>query len=159
MDQETRNELAATRKGLLHLNGLALVVRTPNDADAAFAAGEWRRQAKLKTKSPLAALAEEWDSLPPAMRSALADKAITYKSGGESEPTTEQVTAQIWTPEGCRVWVWCLARDDQPDLKIEQLTPLVTEENVVQVLADLARATKVEKAFPNSPGRTSSPAG
>ncbi len=159
MDPETRNELAAKTHGLLRLGGLTLAVRTPDDSDAAFLAGEMRRAAKAKIKSPLAALAEEWASLPAAMRDTLAEKAVSLKAGGEVEPTKDQILAQVYDPAVLRSWVWWLARKDRPDLKIEDLAAVITETNVMEVLAELGRATGLEDAAPNSNGRGSSTPG
>lgn len=159
MNAATRNELACKTKGLLRLGGKAFVVRVPTHADYAFLACELRRLAKLKVRSPLAALAEEFDTLPPAMRTLAMDRAMAMKAGGDSEPTDEQVKAQYYTPELCRAWIWWLARDDQPALALEDMTVLVTAENVIGVLAELAQATGEARAFPNSPGQTSSTSG
>lgn len=159
MTSETRNELAATAKGLLRLGDKTLVVRTPTDADSAFFMAEFRRLAKLKCRSPLAALADEWASLPPEMKAMAMREAVGQKAGGDSEPTVQQIGAQFYEPEGCRVVVWWLARDDHPDLQLADLEKLITQDTVIAVLADLARATGVDRAFPNSDGRTSSPPG
>ena len=159
MDREARDESAAVRKGLLHLGDKTLVVRSPGDADFAFLAGELRRLAKLKCKSPLAALAEEFASLPAEMKALAMKEAVALKSGGEVEPTQDQIAAQIYDPEGCRVWVWWLAREDQPGLTLAGVSELINAANVVEVLAELARATGLKRAFPNSSGPTSSSAG
>ncbi len=156
MNRETRDQLAATQVGLLHLNGRTLAVRSPGPKHWAAMASESYRLARKKCRSPLTALAEEWDSLPASMRDMAMSKAITMKAGGEVEPTAEQVAAQIHTPEGCRAWVWILAREEQPALTFEEVAPLVTEENVMEVLAGLAAATGADRLLKNSPGPTSS---
>jgi hypothetical protein len=104
-------------------------------------------------------LAAEWEKLPLTMQQAAMAAAVSQGSGGNPEPTQEQIQAQVYEPEAVRLWVWWLARDDQPALKLEELAAVITDKNVVQILADLARATKLDRAFPNSPGLTSSAPG
>lgn len=155
MNQETRTEVAAKTHGLLHIRDKTYAVRVPGAAEWSALAGELRRLAKRKARSPLAALAEEFDNLPAAMRGLAMEKAIGLKSGGEVEPTTEQIGSQIWEPEGCRAWVWILIRREHPDVTFAEIEGLIDASNVVDVLAELATATGQGQAFPNSNGQTS----
>ena len=159
MDQETANELVAGGSGLLQLGDRTFVVSPPTDADMATLAGELRRLAKLKAVSPLAAVMEEFDRLPPAMREMAVKAAVGQGGKAQAEPTSDQMAAQLYDAEGIRFWVWWLARKEQPALTLKDLEPLVTPANVLEVLVRLQMATKLERLDPLSPGQPSLKAG
>lgn len=159
MDQTTANELVAGGQGTLKLGERLFFVSAPSDADMATLTGELRRRAKSKAVNPLAAVAEEYESLPPALREAAVKAAVAQGKKEHVEPTTDQIAAQIYDPESLRFWVWWLARKHDATLTLESFTPLITDANVLEVLMLLGEATKVNRIGPNSNGRTSSPTG
>lgn len=145
MDQQTRNELAAGGTGLLDLGGRTFVVSPPTDSDFATLAGELRRLAKRRVRSPLAAVAEELAALPAEYRRMALEAASAIAAAGPVEPTQDQVGAMLYEPEGCRFWLWQLARRNHPGLTLEELKGVVTADNVTEVLAGLSSATKVDR--------------
>ncbi len=159
MDRKTANEMVAGGCGLLVLGDRTFVVSPPTDHDMATLAKELRRLAKLRMKSPLESVQEDFAKLDPAVRALAVESAVKIGGKAQAEPTTEFVAAQMYEPEACRFWCWWLARKHDHSLTLKDFEPLVTEANVYEVLLKLRDATDVSKLDPNSTGRTCSKAG
>ena len=69
-----------------------------------------------------------------------------HRLTGRRRPTPEQQSQQLYNPAGCCYLVWLSARKHHPRLCLEDIEPLVTDANVVQILADVSRATQAVTA-------------
>ncbi len=151
MDQ-AKNEQADGAPGTVTLGGRSFLVASPTPADKTTIFKQFHKMAKAKLRSPMAVVREEWEGLTAEQREMLVAVAMKQQVGdkGEKEPTQDHVNAQIYTPEGCAFQLWVLAGKFDPTLKLEDVSPLITEDNVINVLADLAEAFKPK----NSTGPT-----
>jgi hypothetical protein len=151
VDYDDANEQATGAPGPLTLGGRTFLVTAPSDET--FAA--LRIYLKQRLRSPLAVIAEELDSLPPKYRQQFIDAAVKTKAGGGADLTSAYVEEQLLQPHGCAYLVWLLARPNTPGLTLEEVTPLVTPDNVTAVLSDLYAASGME-TLGKDPGRSGS---
>lgn len=111
------------------------------------------RLAKAKRKSALESLTECYEKLPPIMQQQALQFAV--QSCGDKEPTAAQIIAMVNTLDGIRYNFWLAARTDHPDLTIDAVKELVTEDNQWQVageLLDLNNMTPVDPFVNGSNG-------
>ena len=142
MSVSTNPEKPNGTEFFLTIGDTRFVVSQPTDDDAVTLANELRRQAQAKVKSPLAAISESLQGLPAAVQEKAIEKAVALTAGGKVQPTQDQIAAQIYEPEGCRFWLWLLARKNKPDLSLEDLKSVITAENAGDVLTRLTIATR-----------------
>lgn len=150
------NELVTGAPGTIKLGDRTVLVAQPSDADFITLRKELRRQFVERRKSPLQSIVADVALLPPHLQTNVIREAVGLQNNGGEEPTGEQVMEGLYQPEGCRFWVWYLARKCDPTLKLEDLSPLIDEHNVDEVLAALLEAAGLKDSQKNSAGRTGS---
>ncbi len=82
--------------------------------------------------------------LPEETRRALAEEAARKALAGGGEVPGEVYTDLLLAAPGCRFLAWVLLRDHQPNLTLESLTPLITDENAPVVFMQLQRESGME---------------
>jgi hypothetical protein len=137
MLSDQANELAAGAPGVLPLGGTDYLVAPATDKTGILV----RNWVKGRLKTPVQAVAEAVKHLPPAVRAEAMRAAVAQQAGG-SEVTEEAAREILLSLDGCRFLAWThLKPPTNPGLTREQLDALITEDNYLDVFADLDRAT------------------
>lgn len=157
MDLRQANDLATGAPGTITLGEQVFLVAQPTDADFVTLRRHLRELFLQRARTPLKAIMEDLKGLPPGVQQEVLKAAVAQQAGGGSEPTSEALQQLLFEPDGCRFWVWLLARKHQPLLKLEELLPLITPETVDDTLAQLLRASGFKDMDPNVSGRPGSP--
>lgn len=140
MDYEQANEAVTGAPGPLALGGSTYLVSPPTDQDFTTL----RVYLRERLANPLQAIAADLDTIPPQYREAAIKAAVELKAGGGVGVTAAHVEQELMKPDGCAFWAWLLIRKNHPSARLEDIKPLVTKDNVVDVLAGLYRATGME---------------
>lgn len=138
-------ESVAGAPGTLRLNGRTFLVGQATHADLMAV----RRRLKKAIKPPLemyGRLASDphFELLPEDVRRELAREAAQLTMRGEVALSAEMAMELLTEPEHCRFLAWVLLRKCHPDLRLDELTPLVTEDNAAAVCVELARESGLE---------------
>lgn len=151
------SEQLAKLPAVLKIGERELVILKPTprafiDVDA------WMTErAKAHCVSPLDYVVKQHMHLPPAAFAVAVSEAIKLGSGGGAKPTREAVWVEYSTLEGVRFQAWYHARAAHPDLKLEELTPLITPDNFPIVGDELDKALKLAALDPNAPAPATGP--
>jgi hypothetical protein len=156
MDINKANEAVSGGPGVLELGGTTYLVGQPDDRTFRTLLAHLRS----KIKTPLTAVAEELAAMPPEMRalvqSGAISEAVKIKAGGGVELTQSYVQEELMKPAGAAFLAWLLIRKEQPDAKLAEIEPHVTDDNVVEVLAKLMTASGLEAVIAGKVGVTGS---
>ncbi len=82
--------------------------------------------------------------LPEATQQSLAEEAARKAINGNGDVPPEVYTDLLMQAPGCRFLAWVLLRDAQPNLTLEQLDPLITEDTAPVVFLQLQRESGME---------------
>src|SRR4051812_47024632 len=95
---------------------------------------------KKRLQSPLLAVADDFDKLPPLMQEKVIKAAVELKTAGGAMPNGESYRQQLMTPAGCAFLAWVMVRKEHPTVTLEALRKDITDDNYVDVLAGLTEA-------------------
>lgn len=111
---------------------------------------------KRRLKSPLLALAEDFDKLPPLMQEKAIRAAVECKTAGGTTPSGEAYREQLMSPAGAAFLAWLMIRHEHGTVKLEDLAKDITESNAIDVVAQLGEAAGLGKTIGrngSSPGK------
>lgn len=141
--------------GTITIGVHTFIVDPPTDKDL----GTLLKFLKSRIKSPLQRVVDDpgFKQLTgPDRRAAI--RAATAATASQSGMDRGGATEALQTVEGCRFLAWLVCRKNSPDLTIEALAVLITEENYLSVFVDLDEATGMGQ-LGNSAGRPGSTKG
>ena len=140
---------AVGASGTLPLGKLGLlIVASPTPEDEILIRMEFRRQCLPLLRSPLQQIADDVKGLPAELASIAVRAAVELQSGhsGRGEPSEEMIFSRLYTPDGAAFRVWALARHAHQDLTLTAVRAEITEETVIETLANLWRAFQPKDA-------------
>ncbi len=142
MDEKNTSENIAAAPGTITLGERTFLVDQHSHADG-MAIRKWL---KKHVTPPLQMYAElvsdpHFKQLPEHVRDELAREAGQLKMRGETPLTEGMIENMLMEPKHCRFFAWITLRKRHPDLQLEELTPLITEENAAVVCGDLLLAS------------------
>ena len=136
---------ATAAAGTIQLGERLLIVKAPTPEDEMLIEQEFRRQCRPLLKSPLQRIAEDAKDLPPALAELAIRAAVELQAGsrdGLGEPSEDMVLGRVYSADGCAFRIWVLARHAHPELKLSDVRAVVTDENVIEMLARLWQAMR-----------------
>ncbi len=144
-DRGTVQEATSGAPGTITLGGQEWLVAQATDSDLMAV----RKRLMKEAKDPLGMYAEllkhpHWRTLPKKVRDEIAKEAGQKAAAKEKVLTPEMATNLLMEPDGCRFFAWVLLRKMHPDLRLEQLTEWITEDNAPDVFAKLSRESGMD---------------
>jgi hypothetical protein len=155
IEQAVANDLASGAPGTLELEGKTYLVAQPTKSDWIALKKHLAKIREKEQKSYLARIVEEVKGLDPEVQKVAIQAAVQVRKD-DKEISSDALSSMILEPEGMRFWVWKLARKHHPELTLECVSKLITEENVNDVAAEMLGATSMRDVDPNSSGGTGS---
>lgn len=149
----TPSENVVGAPGVITLGGKDYAVAAATDRTLLLV----RRWVQSRLRSPIAAVAAELDSLPPAHRTAALQAAASVQASG-SIVTDEAAMEHLMSVDGVRWLAWQhMMPPVNPDLTRAALDALVTEDNLLDTFLALDAATgmsELVERVKNPAGRT-----
>lgn len=102
---------------------------------------------KKRLKSPLLAIADDFDKLPPLMQEKAIRAAVEAKTAGGVAPSGEAYREQLLSPAGAAFLAWLSIRHEHQTVKLEDLAKDITADNAVEIVAELAEAAGLGKGI------------
>ncbi len=140
MDPKTTPENATAAPGSIELGGRTFLVAQHTPADVMAL----RKRLKKHVKDPLSMYADlvsdpKFRRLPKKVRDTLAEEAGRLRMQGDVSLTADMAEDMLQEPRHCAFLAWLLIRKLHPDVTLEALADLITDDNAAAVYADLAR--------------------
>jgi hypothetical protein len=132
-----KNDAATAGPKLVVIGGVSYLA-SPLDDRSHTALLDW---VKKRLRNPLLEVADDFDKLPPAMQEKAVKAALELKTAGGVTPGPEAYREQLSKPAGCAFLAWLMIRRDHPTVPLEALQAAITEDNAVQIMADLFEAS------------------
>jgi hypothetical protein len=126
----------------LELGGRALVVLPPTPRDMLAVAARMKELARARCVTPLAYVLNH-PGLNAAQLALAVSEAIKLGAGNGAEPAADAVWAEYATLAGVRWRVWYHASRAHPDLTLEAVAALVTEDNLFDAAQALDEALRL----------------
>lgn len=138
MSKDEFQDALAAGKGTIQLGGKTFIVSPPTDSDARSIAMFLRKRAR----NPVQALRDDPDFslLPPDVQQAKLAEAAARKFDGQALDPVSAMEA-LMSVEGVRFMALVCLRKNHPDLTLEALAPLITDDNREAVFMELDQQT------------------
>ncbi len=149
MDPKQVPENATAAPGSIELGGRTFLVSQPSPSDGLAV----KKYIKKRIQSPLsmyAALAASPDFalLPEKVRHELASEAGHLQMQGDVSLSNELFAEKLLEPDCCAFLAWMLIRKRHPDVTLEALRALITDDNAAAVCDDLLRESGMQGEGP-----------
>jgi hypothetical protein len=150
MDEATKNTEAASPVRPLQVGPAVYLISQPTLSTMASIAAVVRKRAAKDT--PLGRLVNDpaFKSLPIQAQVEAAREAAKVQALGASTIDGLAMMDEMMTPEVLAFSVWVLARGNHPDLKLEDLTPHITEANASEVYVAFNEASGMNSLEPKN---------
>ena len=144
MNAADRNEAVCSPPRPLPLGGRVFLLSPPTLEDNAAIVAEGRRLLAAQ-ETPLGLLVNDpaFARLPPACQVECAREAARVQASGRQELSGLDLAEELGRPKLLGFAVWLLARGNHDGLTLEEVRPLVTEDNAGAVFADFCRASGI----------------
>jgi hypothetical protein len=139
LDLQAQNEKVSGGPGVLTLGPRTYLVGQPDDRIFTTLMS-WLQDKQAAEDSPIKKIADDLQYLTPEQQAVAMQK-------------------HIMTPEGASFLTWLLVRKEQPEVKLEDLSPHVTKDNFAEVLARLMTEGGLEAVIRGKRGRNGSKPG
>ena len=132
-----------TAPGSIEIGGRTLLVSCPTEKDI-FAVLQYARKQVKRSYNPIKEAQEALAGIPGVtaeQQTAILLQAWKVKAAGEIPE--DAVNDYITGKDGCAFYGWILTRKSHPEVTAEQWRAWVTDDNSIQVYADLDEASGV----------------
>lgn len=127
--------------GTIELDGTTYLVSSPTDSDI-FMLMQYVTKIAKKSYKPVSEAALMLKGLTDISQTARDEIMLTaYKAGNSQEIPAERINEVMMSPVGCRFFAFILLKKNQPELKLEDLTKLITEDNWIEIFSELDEAS------------------
>ena len=140
MDTTNSNESIISPPGTIDLGGKTYLVSKPMEKDV-FAVAMYAKKLAKRKYNPIR---ETLDALQGLTASEEAKTAVilqAHRVQSSGEVPADAISDELMGPKGCAFYAWILIRKNHPEVTLEQLQALITEDNAVVVFADLDEAS------------------
>ena len=140
MSEDTTNEATVSAPGTINLSGKTWLVEKPTEKDV-FAVFMFAKKEAKRHYNPIR---ETLDALAGLTASEDAKTAVilqAHRVQVSGEVPEDAISDVLMGPKGCAFYAWILIRKSHPEVTLEQLQTLITEDNSVIVFAELDEAS------------------
>lgn len=152
MTPAEKNAAASDAPRPFPLGERVLLLSAPTLADLAGIATEGRRLRQPET--PLSRIVNDpaFGKLPLAAQVECAREAARIQAPGETSLTGGDLAEELGRPVLLSFAVWVLAKKHQPQLRLEEVRPCITDDNAGEVFVEFVRASGILELGKNSVG-------
>lgn len=151
--ESVESEGLVSAPGTIQLGGKLYLCAKPTERDV-FSVFFYAKKEAKKLFNPFREVIDSLSDLPVTedQKKELLLQAGRVKSSGEVP--YDAISNYLTSPSGAAFYAYVLLRKEQPEVKLEELRKLITEENVLDIFADLDEASGanlIHKTFSDTP--------
>lgn len=141
MDKQTANEAALSPTRPFVLGDAVYALRPPTLADLAAIGSQARK--RIQSETPLAALVNDpsFKLLPVAAQVEAAKIAAQAQVSGSRPLDGMAMADALFEPDALAFAIWCCARPQHPDLKLETIRKEISQDNAAEVFVAFNEAS------------------